>query len=148
MTQLDAQDVRVADILGDMLGNTEFTFEDCVAVFCRHLANTLQLPCDVTGIEDFRWEEFYVVGPGDKKEYENLRRNQPSYEDIFELLAVEKEAYSEWMMFGSQDLAAHVRRKSDGKEFYLGLAEIETVDKESKNYQLIDDYAVWFVNNR
>ena len=106
MTQLDAQDVRVADILGDMLGNTEFTFEDCVAVFCRHLANTLQLPCDVTGIEDFRWEEFYVVGPGDKKEHEKLRRNQPSYEDIFELLAVEKEAYSEWMMFGSEDLAA------------------------------------------
>ena len=47
-----------------------------------------------------------------------------------------------------EDLAGHVRRKSDGKEFYLGLAEIVAVDKKSKNYQLLDDYAVWFVNNR
>ena len=51
-------------------------------------------------------------------------------------------------MFYGQDLAAHVRRQSDDKEFYLGLAEIEAVDKKSMNYQLIDDYAVWFVNNR
>jgi len=53
-----------------------------------------------------------------------------------------------WMMFYSEDVAAHVRRRSDGKEFYLGLAEIKAVDKKSINYQLIDDYAVWLVNNR
>jgi hypothetical protein len=45
-------------------------------------------------------------------------------------------------------VAGHVRRKSDGKEFHLGLAEIEAVDKKSKNYQLLNDYAVWFANNR
>jgi hypothetical protein len=55
---------------------------------------------------------------------------------------------SEWMMFGGEDIAAHVRRKSDGKEFGLGLAELEAVNKKSRNYQLLDDYAVWFVNNR
>lgn len=148
MAQVDAQDTRIADILGDMLGNIEYTFEDCVTKFYEHLTNSLQLPCDVTGTEDFRWEEFYVFGPGDRNEHEKLRRKQPSYEDIFELLAIERDVCSEWMMFYGEDLAAHVRRQSDGKEFYLGLAEIETVDKKSLNYQLIDDYAVWFVNNR
>lgn len=148
MTHGDAQDTRIADILGDMLGDIEYTFEDCVNKFYEHLTNSLQLPCKVTGIEDFRWEEFYVFGPGDKKEYERLRKNQPSYKDIFELLAIEMDVCSEWMMFYSEDLAAHVRRQSDGKEFYLGLAEIKAVDKKSRNYQLIDDYGVWFVNNR
>ena len=145
MTQLDAQDVRIEAIVGDY---EESTFEDVVDRFYDHLANSLQLPCDVTGIEDFRWEEFYVIGPGNPKEHEKLRQNQPSYEDTFELLAIETDVSSEWMLFHGEDLAGHVRRKSDGKEFYLGLAEIEAVDKKTKNYQLLNDYAVWFVNNR
>ena len=29
-----------------------------------------------------------------------------------------------------------------------GIAEIKAVDKKSVNYQLLDDYTVWFVNNR
>jgi hypothetical protein len=102
----------------------------------------------VTGVEDFRWEEYYVIGPGDPKEYERLRQNQPSYQDVFELLAIENDVWSEWMMFHGEDIAGHVRRKSDGKEFYLGLAEIKAVVKKSKNYQLIVDFAVWLVNNR
>ncbi len=109
---------------------------------------SLKLPCDVTGTEDFRWEEFYVLGPGDQKEYAQLRQNQPSFQDTFELLAIEADDESEWMMFGGEDLAAHVRRKSDGKKFLLGLAEIEAVDKKAKNHQLLHDYAVWFVNSR
>lgn len=44
-------------------------------------------------------------------------------------------------------MAGHVRRKSDSREFYLGLSEIEAVDKKSENYQLLEDYAVWFVND-
>lgn len=145
---MDAQDARIADILGDMLNNDEFTFEDCVDAFYKHLTESLQLPCDVTGIEDFRWEEFYVFGPGNRKEYENLCRTQPSFKDVFELMTINTDVYSEWIMCNGEDLAAHVRRKSDGKEFYLGLSEIKAVDKKSINYQLIDDYAVWFVNNR
>lgn len=145
MTQLDPQDARIEKIIGD---DDEATFDDCLDKFYDHLASSLQLPFDVTGIEDFAWEEYYVIGPGDHKEYERLRKNQPSYEDTFELLAIETGVVSEWMMFHDEDIAAHVRRKSDGKEFYLGLAEIEATDKKSKNFQLLNDYAVWFVNNR
>ncbi len=145
MTKLDAQDARIREIIGD---DAEATFDDCRDKYYDHLENSFQLPCDVTGIEDFRWEEYYVIGPGDRKEHERLRKNQPSYEDIFELLAIENGVYSEWMMFHGEDVAGHVRRKSDGKEFHLGLAELEAVDKKSKNYQLLNDYAAWFVNNR
>ena len=34
------------------------------------------------------------------------------------------------------------------QEFYLGLAELEATDENSPEFQLIDDYAVWLVNNR
>lgn len=144
MTNLDAQDARIIAIIGD---GEDATFEECRDKYYTHLTHSLQLPCDVTGIEDFRWEEYYVIGPGDRKKHQELRKNQPSYEDIFELLSIETDAYSEWMMFRGEDVAGRVRRKSDGKEFYLGLAEIQAVNKKSKNYQLLNDYAVWFANN-
>ena len=63
-------------------------------------------------------------------------------------MAIENDTWSEWMMFDVEDLAARVRRKSDGVEFYLGLAEISAVERDSMNHQRLDDYSVWFVNNR
>jgi hypothetical protein len=145
MSRLEAQDARIAAIVGD---DEESTLDEGIDKFYHHLQRSLQLPCDVTGIEDFRWEEYWVIGPGDPKEHERLRQTRPSYRDTFELLAIENDVCSEWMMFHDEDLAGHVRRKSDGKEFHLGLAEIKAVDKKSKNYQLLHDFAVWFVNNR
>ncbi len=145
MNQMDAQDARIEKIVPY---DEESTCEDYLEKFLDHLESSLRLPCDVTGIEDFRWEEYYVIGPGDPEEYDRLRKNRPSYQDTFELLEIEEDVYSEWMMYQGEDLAGFVRRKSDGKEFYLGLAEIKAVDKKSRNYQLLDDYAVWFVNNR
>ncbi|MCJ7582605.1 MAG: hypothetical protein MUP98_18985 [Candidatus Aminicenantes bacterium] len=51
-----------------------------------YLKKNLSYPCVLTGIEDFNWEEFYVFGPGDKEEYEELKKTKPSYMDTFELL--------------------------------------------------------------
>ncbi len=145
MTEFDAQEARIDAIFGN---EQELSFEAAIERFYQHIKATLSLPCDVTGIEDFRWEEYYVLGPGDEGEYEKLCKTQPSYQDTFELLSIEKEVFGEWMMFDGEDLAAFVRRKSDGKQFYLGLAEIEVVEQGTVNYQLLDDYSVWFVNNR
>ena len=145
MTEFDAQQARIDAIFGN---EQQLSFEAAIKRFYQHLLRSLKLPCDVTGIEDFRWEEYYVWGPGDEAEYEKRCKTQPSYQDTFELLSIEKEVFSEWMMFGGEDLAARVRRQSDGVEFYLGLAEIEAVEHSAVNYQLLDDYSVWFVNNR
>ena len=101
----------------------------------------------MTGSEDVRWEEPYVIGGWSPSEYRRLRKTQPSYTDRFELLGIDRDEVSEWMMF-NEDIAARVRRKKDGKEFVLGLAELKATDKKSRNYQLIDDYAVWLVNCR
>jgi hypothetical protein len=42
----------------------------------------------------------------------------------------------------------NVQRLSDKKQFVLPLADLKSTDKKSKNYQLLDDYSVRFVNNR
>ena len=42
----------------------------------------------------------------------------------------------------------NVKRLSDRKKFELPLADLEATDKKSDKYQLLDDYSVWFVNNR
>ncbi len=60
--------------------------------------------------EDFQWEEFYVVGPGAKNQYEKLKRTQPSYKDRYDLLCIEMGTQSDWMMF-PDDIAARVRRR-------------------------------------
>ena len=121
--------------------------EQALEVFFKHLKANLQLPCEVTGTEDFHWEEPYVIGGWSQEEYERLKTTQPSYTDKYELLGIEQVWRSEWMMF-AEDIVAHVRRNGDGKEFYLGLAELRVTSKKSLNFQLIDDYAVWLCNNR
>jgi hypothetical protein len=142
---VDKQFARIEAIVGS---DEEQDFEEAVGRFYEHLCNHLVLPCEVTGTEDFRWEEFYVIGPGNPKEYARLKKNQPSYTDRCDLLRISQEDISEWMMFAPEDIAAHVRRKSDGKEFILGLAELKAVNKRSPNYRLLEDYAVFFVDSR
>jgi len=145
MVQNDEQSQRISTVLGDL---SEENYDRCMERFYQHLCASLLLPCDVTGIEDFEWEEIYVVGPGDPAEYQQLRLTKPSYKDRFELLEIEKDVDSEWIMFRHEDLGAHVRRKSDRKEFRLGLSEIKAVGKDSLNKRLLNDYSTWFVNNR
>ena len=142
--EYDAQEKRWLAILGDLAVESQ----DGVVKFYAHLKRHLTLPCLVTGSEDFKWEEFYLWGPGDPDEYRKLKKTQPSHKDRFELLGLDREGQSEWLLFQGADIGARVRRLADGREFILGLAELEAVDKRSPNHQLVDDYATWLVNNR
>lgn len=146
MSALDQQEKRIEEIIGPDDG--DMSFEQARERFFQHLCQHLLLPCDVTGIEDFNWEEPYVFGQWDQKEYQKLKQKQPSYKDAFQLIAIHNGVYSEWMLFQSDDLTAEVIRKSDNKTFYLGLAEIKTIKNETPNTQLLDDYSVWLVNSR
>jgi len=145
MTKQDEQFERIEAVVS---GSEDQTLGEAVARFYEHLSRTLELPCEVTGVEDFNWEERYVIGPGSPKEWQRLRKTQPSYQDCYNLLKITNDEESEWMLFPGEDIAAHVRRKSDGKEFVLGLAELKATDKKSRNFQLLEDFAVFLVNNR
>ncbi len=144
MDKYKEQTKRWNAILGDVAEEAQ---EDCLEAYFQHLLDKLSLPCEVTGVEDFRWEERYVFGGCSQREYAQLKKSQPSYKDKYDLLSIARDGYSEWGMF-EEDIVAHVRRKSDGKEFDLGLAELKAMNKKSANFQVLDDYAGWLVNNR
>jgi len=140
----DVQWQRIEVIVGPDDGTT---WEEARNRFLAHLRANLKLPCLVTGIEDFQWEEVYVIGYGDRREYRRLKLKQPSYTDVYELQSIEVGPSSEWMM-SDNDIAARCRRLRDDKVFDLGLAELEADGKKSKERGILHDYAVWFCNSR
>ena len=141
---MDTQEERIAQILADGDVDNEEKQEkstETIAKYLHYLKENIEFPCIVTGIEDFPWEEKYVFGYGNKKEYEKLKKENPSYKDKFEILDfIEDEDYNDEQIFVS------AKRLSDQKEFILELDYLKAVDKKSKNYQLLDDYSVWYVN--
>ena len=74
------------------------------------------------------------------REYEKLKKFNPSYTDKFDLISLENK-FDEW-----KGIVANVIRKTDQRKFKIPLAELVPTDKKPKNYMLLDDYSVWFVN--
>ena len=93
-------------------------------------------------MQDFSWEEPYLLGGWDQKEYEELKKTRPSYTDKFELLNLEEDYSDEYGIF------VKVKRLSDKKKFSLPLWDLEVVDKKNPNYLLVSDYSSWMTNNR
>lgn len=138
MQKIDEHEERIMKILGSE--DTEVS-DTTLRAYHRFLKQNLEFPCQVTGIEDFDWEEYYLLGPGSKKEYEVLKKTQASYRDTFNLLDFENE-------IDEDQIFVKVERVSDRKKFVLPLDELKATDKHSRNYELLDDYSVWWVNNR
>ncbi len=136
LKELEAQENRIQTIIGSE--DLEVT-EDTLKTYLNYLHQKIHHPCYLTGIDEFEWEEYYIFGSGTKKEYEKLKKNRPSYTDIFKLLILKAGNIDEGIMI-------EVERESDQKKFTIPLAPLEVTDENSANYELIDDYSVWFFN--
>jgi hypothetical protein len=140
MSDFDPQEKRLAEIFGNK--EAPNVTAKTLKIFLNYLKDNIELPCHLTGIEDFSWEERYVFGYGSKAEYERLKKTRASYTDIFELLDYDEEVDPDY------GILVDVKRTSDNKKFTLPLSDLEATDKQSTNYQLLDDFSVWFVNYR
>ena len=140
MSDLDEQLRRIARTLGK--NEIPEVNNKTLKTYLAYLKKTLEFPCYLTGIEDFSWEERYIFGYGSEAEYEELKKTQPSYTDTFELLGFDN------VIDEGCGILAQVKRVSDKKKFTLPLADLKAIDKRSKNYLLLDDFSVWFVNYR
>ena len=137
------QDKRLADIFGTQ--TVPKVTEETLAIYLNYLKQHLEVPCQLTGIESlgcFAWEASYIFGRRRPKEYAQRKKQQPSYTDTYAFLSFEEE-YDPYA-----GLAVKVKRVSDSKRFVLPLANLKAREKPSNNAQLLDDYAVWFVNWR
>jgi hypothetical protein len=111
-----------------------------------YLKENLVCPCLLTGIESlgyFDWEERFVFGYGDKEEYKRLRRERGSYKDKYELRGLDDAKVDE-----AWDILVNVQRIPYRKRFTIPLSELQAIDRTSRNYQLLKDYTVWYVNWR
>jgi hypothetical protein len=133
----DEQEKRIAIIFStDDLSVTE----ENQKVFLDYLQRNIEKGIILTGMEDFPWEEKYLFGGWSKKEYEELKKTQPSYTDQFKLIELLEDIEE---MYG---VLAKVRRVTDRKQFILPLWHLEGIDKHSKAYELISDYSYWMTN--
>lgn len=135
----DEQERRIATILStdDLLMT-----EEKQNVYFDYLQKNIQKRIILTGMEDFPWEEKYLLGGWSKKEYEELKKTQPSYTDKFEFIELLEDIDE---VYG---LLAKVKRVTDKKQFVLPLWDLECIDKNSKTYELISDYSFWMTNYR
>lgn len=136
MARLDKQDQRLADIFGTE--NVPDVTDETLGIYLTYLQAHLEKPCQVTGIESFEWEEYYLYEDEDEKEHERLRKTQPSCLDKYELLSFDDAIDLE------DGILVNVRRLSDKKLFVLALAKLEATGRKSPNRQLLEDYAIWF----
>jgi len=134
----DETDKRISKILKSQ--NQEVN-EANLTTYYRYLKSNMKKPCILTGMEDFGWEEPYLIGGWDKKEYEELKKINPSFTDQFEYIEFNEE-------ISEIGLILDVRRISDKKRFSLFLWDLVVIDKLSDNYQLISDYSYWMSNYR
>ena len=131
---MDKSEQRIHAVLGD---DNERTPKNARR-YLAHLKKHLSCPLRVTGIEDFPWEEPYVLGCRDRNRYEEMKKTNPSYTDKFDLIDI--------LDPESDDLIAKIWRVSDGQTFQMGLSWLRCVDKKSPDYVTLNDYSVWYVN--
>lgn len=105
-----------------------------------YLEEHITYPCVLIGSEDFSWEEPYLFGSFDEKEYELLKKERPSYTDQYKLKRLGD------IIDDLRGILVEVRRISDKKVFVLPLWDLKTVDRKNKNHQLISDYSYWMSN--
>ena len=137
MDDLDKQKKRLIKILDERESDTEKNLNSTNKYY-NYLKANINYPCKLTGIEDFPWEERFVFGYGDEEEYEELKKENPSYVDSFELI--------ELLEPENTDIFAKVRRISDNKMFKIRMDWLTAEDEENPNYQLMEDYSGWWVN--
>jgi len=132
---MDAEEKRIHAILGDDCARTT----RIAMRYLEYLRKHLVLPIIVTGREDFPWEEPYVFGGWSKREYEKLKKTNPSYTDTFEIQLLDSPN-------GYEDIVVKARRVSDGKVFAIGLSWLRCENKDSEAFTIVDDYGFWHTN--
>lgn len=107
-----------------------------------YLDEHITYPSILTGSEDFSWEEPYLFGVFDEREYERLKKKRPSYTNHYKLLGLGD------IIDDLRGILVDVQRISDKKKFVIPLWDLKTVDRKDKNHQLISDYSYWMSNYR
>lgn len=75
-------------------------------------------------------------GGKSKKEYEKLKKQQPSYADTFSLV--------QFCDVGTEGIMVKVERTSDRRQFILPLIDLDVTTEDPQHFELIENYLLWF----
>jgi hypothetical protein len=117
-----------------------FVNKDNLKIYYNFLKSKIQKPCVLTGMEDFDWEEPYLLSGWCKLEYEKLKESNPSFRDIFLFVELDEE-YDDW-----KGLYAIVKRLTDSKVFRIPLWDLKVTDVKDSNFIVMSDYSFWMTN--
>lgn len=134
----DEEEKRIFEVLnfGDLSVNNEN-----IEKYYNFLNEKIQLPCILTGREDFDWEESYVFDNCNNEEYDRLKKDKPSYTDSFEFISLNHD------LDDYKGIYANVKRLSDSKLFLIPLWDLEVLDDNDPNFLIISDYSFWMTNH-
>ncbi|MDA3904935.1 MAG: hypothetical protein PF484_02555 [Bacteroidales bacterium] len=133
----EEEEKRISEILDTQ---DAFVSETNLRKYYNYLKNNVQIFCVLTGMEDFDWEEPYIIGGWSKSEYEKKKLTKPSYTDHF-ILVEFIDKIDDW-----KGIIVKVKRISDEKMFDLPLWDLKIVDTDSSDYLLVSDYSSWMTN--
>ncbi len=136
MDEINELEQGITEILG---ADDQAVTLKSLTLYRDYLRKNLETPCVMTGVEDFPWEEKYVLGVDNAIEKEDLKKKPPSRSDIYELKRCED------LIDEVTGILVKVKRVEDNQRFIFELVSLKAVDERSKNYRLLDDYSMWFV---
>lgn len=108
--------------------------------YLEYLQQKMIIPCNVTGREEFPWEQEYLRIPGKRREYEKLKKTKPSHSQLFQIVRL-RDSVSK-----NEGILVDVQRLNDKQTFILPLVDLEPIDESSPNNQFFEDYTLWFIN--
>lgn len=137
---MDNLEKRIASIFG--MDEVPEVNDESLITYLKYIKDNIDTTFEITGIEDFEWEEYYLLGPGSKTEYERLRKTRASFRDTYKIIGFDDVPDDDY------GIIVNVKRTTDKRKFSLPLADLKVSDKNHPSYRILDDYSVWFVNWR
>lgn len=123
--------------LQEILGNHDLEVNDQnLNRYLQFIKARIKPPYKLTGNGAFDWEEEYMRGGKSKKEYEKLKKQQPSYTDTFSLV--------QFCDVGTEGIMVKVERTSDRRQFILPLIDLDVTTEDPQHFELIENYLLWF----
>lgn len=105
----------------------------------NYILNHVTLPTKVSGIEEFSWEEPYIMGGWNQTDYEELKKTNASYSDMYDLVRVSLPENHDILM-------AEIIRISDQSTFHMRLCFLEGCSGVKAVDSIIDAYSYWHYN--
>lgn len=142
----DQQDLRIINILApgqhEELEDVPWVNALTIKQYFQYLNKKITTGLLLTGRESlgyFSWEERFEWEGETGSNYDRLRRDKGSYKDKYFLQSLYERT-------NEMQITATVMRKNDKKVFEIPLNDLEVCHKNSKEYQILEDYSYWFVN--